>query len=119
MRRHSRFLLWVLGFVFVLWASYWLMTRNRLTVINESGLEIHGLTIGVHDETIRLGDLAPGSSTSAHFRIGHEEVFEVYCRLSDGTEVHEYDGYVVWEDDLFGVSVKLTIQPRGTLHFSY
>jgi hypothetical protein len=119
MRRKLRVLLWVLGFVFVVRASCWLMTRDKLTVMNDSGQEIHGLTIRFHDETIQFGDLAPGAIESAHFRGGQEELFEVYCRLSDGTEAHEYASYEWWDGDLFGVSVNLTIQPKGTLRSSH
>src|SRR5437764_13432053 len=93
-------------------------TRNRLTVTNESGQVVRDLTVGVGGEMLRFGDLVPDASASAHFRIGHEESFEVRCRLVDGTEIHESEGYLVWADDLFGVAVALTIRADGVLQFS-
>src|SRR5262249_6745321 len=97
----------------------WAATRNRLTVTDSSGQEVHGLIVAVGGETIQFGDLASGESVSAPFRIDHEEVFEVRCRLADGTEVHEFEGYVVWEEDLLGVCARLVILPEGVLHFSH
>ena len=121
MRRSRRLLIWVLA-VAALWSFYWLLTRNRLTITNESGQDISGLTVDVvGDETIHFGDLAAGKSASAHFRIyrNDETWFEVRCRLADGTQVHEWDGYVVWEEGLLGVNARLTIRPEGLTSFTH
>src|SRR5262245_20649803 len=118
MYRRQRFFIWVLGLVAV-WASSRELTQNHFTVVNESGQEIRELSVRVGGETFDFGNLTPEASVSSRFRIGHEEVFEVRWRLADGTEVHEHVGYVVWEEDLFGVSVRLTIRPEGMIDFSY
>ena len=115
--RRRQFLKWSFGSV-ALWGTYWTLTRNRLTVSNESGQTAHELSVIVGGEAFHFGELANGAVVSAHFRIGHEETFEVSCRLADGTKIHEYEGYVVWEEDLFGVAAVLIIQPGGALHFS-
>jgi hypothetical protein len=112
-----RFLIFLIGLA-VVWSCYWLLTRNCLTVINETGQTVGSLNVTVGGETIGFGDLAMGASSSAHFRIGHEECFEVQCRRADGTEIHEYVGYVVWEDDLFGVSAKLAIRSNSVVDFA-
>ncbi|MDY3563569.1 hypothetical protein R5W23_005183 [Gemmata sp. JC673] len=100
-------------------ANVWAATRNRLTVTNSSGQGVHDLTVAVGGETIRFGDLASGASASARFRIDHEERFEVRCRLTDGTAVHESTGYVTWADDLLGVCARLLILPEGALYCSH
>jgi len=38
--------------------------------------------------------------------------------LADGTRIHETTGYVVWEEDLLGADVVLTIRPGGRIECS-
>jgi len=61
-----------------------------------------------------IGELASGGSARSHFRFnGNEMSFELQCRKGDGTEIHEYEGYLVWEVGIFGIDAKLVILPKG------
>ena len=117
MRRGRRWAIRLLV-AFALWMTFQVLTRNRLTVSNASGMRAEGLTVGVGGETIAFGDLAPGAVRQSGFRIRHSETFDVRGRLEDGTAIHEYVGYVVWEDDLFGTSATIRILPAGELECS-
>ncbi|HLW63863.1 MAG TPA: hypothetical protein VKS79_01005 [Gemmataceae bacterium] len=94
-------------------------TRNRLTVINESGQPAHDLTVTVGGEALQFRDLSPGASKRARFRIGDEGNLLVRGRLADGQEIDDYVGYIVGEESLLGINAVLTIRPRGELEFCH
>ena len=95
------------------WALCWWATRNRFTITNESGQVIRELTVSVSGDTSSFGTLTPGASGEAHFAISNEASFHVTGTLADGTRVDVWTGYVVWEEDIFGVMVEIRVLPEG------
>src|SRR3954451_12508877 len=94
-------------------SAVWWASRNGVTVTNESGQPVRDLSVGVCDRTIRLGDLAPGTSAAATFGTPRDEAdFRVRGVLANGTVIDETCGYVVWED--YGSQFRLVIRPDGT-----
>jgi hypothetical protein len=100
--------------VLVAGCAIWYATRIRVVVTNISSTVIQSLMLRVEEQTFHFRDVQPGGSVSARFKPwSGDSAFEVRAFLSDGTMIHSWCGYLVWED--FGGLFHIDISTDGTL----
>jgi len=99
--------------------SYRWIFRNRLSFVNESGQNVSDLVISVGGEDFRFASVTPGGIVTIIFKVYHEERFKVDFLLADGTRVQESEGYVTWEESLFGIHARLVVKESGQLTFTH
>jgi hypothetical protein len=116
--RKRWFLLVVLFAVPVACMSRFYIPTNYFDLTNETGQVIEELRVTVSGKSFAFTQVQPGEAVTGRFVTPDDEsIFVVRGRMSDGTDIDDICGYVVWE--LAFQSFRIVVRPDGMVSCRY